>query len=124
MSCRRLSYSIDYWSGGEVEALFLEHEGYLGAMGAFLLGQGEKGEKDEAAKRPARRRSQSAGAALRSEGGQGGVKGCEESDESSDGELEGDGKERDCLPAFGMPNRLNGDGATARGQRRATLATG
>ena len=24
VSCRRLSYSIDYWSGGKVEALFLE----------------------------------------------------------------------------------------------------
>jgi type II pantothenate kinase len=40
VSQRRLSYSIDYWSKGETEALFLEHEGYFGALGAFLLSQG------------------------------------------------------------------------------------
>ena len=33
-----ISYAIKYWSKGEVEALFLRHEGYLGAIGAFLLG--------------------------------------------------------------------------------------
>jgi pantothenate kinase len=27
ISCRRLAYAIDYWSGGKMEALFLEHEG-------------------------------------------------------------------------------------------------
>jgi type II pantothenate kinase len=36
ISARRLSFAIDYWSGGEMQALFLEHEGYLGALGAFL----------------------------------------------------------------------------------------
>lgn len=36
ISCRRLAYAIDYWSAGKMEALFLEHEGYFGAMGAFL----------------------------------------------------------------------------------------
>lgn len=36
ISCRRLAYAIDYWSGGKMEALFLEHEGYFGALGAFL----------------------------------------------------------------------------------------
>jgi type II pantothenate kinase len=40
ISQRRLSYAIDYWSKGEMEALFLEREGYLGALGAFLLCQG------------------------------------------------------------------------------------
>jgi len=39
ISQRRLSYAIDYWSKGEMEALFLEHEGYFGALGAFLLAQ-------------------------------------------------------------------------------------
>mmetsp|Transcript_50696 Transcript_50696/g.152684 ORF Transcript_50696/g.152684 Transcript_50696/m.152684 type:complete len:939 (-) Transcript_50696:120-2936(-) len=40
ISQRRLAYAINYWSGGETEALFLEHEGYFGALGAFLLSQG------------------------------------------------------------------------------------
>jgi type II pantothenate kinase len=40
ISQRRLSYAINYWSKGEMEALFLEREGYLGALGAFLLCQG------------------------------------------------------------------------------------
>ncbi|KAL7749713.1 hypothetical protein RI367_004941 [Sorochytrium milnesiophthora] len=31
-----LSYAINYWSRGTAEALFLRHEGYLGAIGAFL----------------------------------------------------------------------------------------
>ncbi|GAX10074.1 type II pantothenate kinase [Fistulifera solaris] len=39
ISQRRLSFAIDYWSKGEMEALFLEHEGYFGALGAFLLSQ-------------------------------------------------------------------------------------
>jgi pantothenate kinase len=39
ISQRRLSYAINYWSKGEMEALFLEHEGYFGALGAFLLAQ-------------------------------------------------------------------------------------
>ena len=67
ISCQRLSYSINYWSGGEVEALFLEHEGFLGALGAFLLGQDEvkeDEEKDTASQahtsQTFRRRSQSA----------------------------------------------------------------
>ena len=40
LSQRRLSFAIDYWSKGKMEALFLEHEGYFGALGAFLLSQG------------------------------------------------------------------------------------
>jgi type II pantothenate kinase len=39
ISQRRLSFAIDYWSKGEMEALFLEHEGYFGALGAFLFSQ-------------------------------------------------------------------------------------
>ena len=39
ISQRRLAYAIDYWSKGEMEALFLEHEGYFGALGAFLTTQ-------------------------------------------------------------------------------------
>jgi len=59
ISQRRLSYAIDYWSKGEMEALFLEHEGYFGALGAFLISQSishrEEGMfewKDEATKQP------------------------------------------------------------------------
>jgi len=33
-----VSYAIRYWSKGTVEPLFLRHEGYLGAIGAFLKG--------------------------------------------------------------------------------------
>ncbi|KAL7536899.1 hypothetical protein ACHAWF_005599 [Thalassiosira exigua] len=40
ISQQRLAYSIDYWSQGKMEAQFLEHEGYFGAFGAFLLNQG------------------------------------------------------------------------------------
>lgn len=29
-----LSYAINFWSGGEIKALFLRHEGHLGATGA------------------------------------------------------------------------------------------
>lgn len=36
ISCRRLAFAIDFWSGGEMEALFLVHEGYFGALGTFL----------------------------------------------------------------------------------------
>jgi type II pantothenate kinase len=36
ISCRRLAFAIDFWSGGTMEALFLKHEGYFGALGTFL----------------------------------------------------------------------------------------
>lgn len=32
-----ISYSLRYWSEGKMEALFLKHEGYLGAIGSFIL---------------------------------------------------------------------------------------
>ncbi len=34
-----LSYAIRFWSGGKSQAYFLRHEGYLGAVGAFLKRQ-------------------------------------------------------------------------------------
>ena len=34
-----LSYAIQFWSKGEKQAYFLRHEGYLGAVGAFLKRQ-------------------------------------------------------------------------------------
>jgi hypothetical protein len=38
-----VTFSINYWSRGQVQALFLRHEGYLGAIGAFLKGAEECG---------------------------------------------------------------------------------
>ncbi|XP_076171818.1 4'-phosphopantetheine phosphatase [Ptiloglossa arizonensis] len=38
VSMHTISYSIKYWSHGKVKPLFLRHEGYLGAIGAFLYG--------------------------------------------------------------------------------------
>ncbi|GMH66587.1 hypothetical protein TL16_g04466 [Triparma laevis f. inornata] len=100
ISCQRLSYSINYWSNNTVEALFLEHEGYLGALGAFLLGQ--KGEDDSSRKvekteKTSRRRSQSAGEALCKEDIENllknakNMKSNEESDDESSIEGEEDG---------------------------------
>lgn len=37
ISSRRLAFAIDFWSKGSMEALFLEHEGYFGALGTFLM---------------------------------------------------------------------------------------
>jgi bifunctional damage-control phosphatase, subfamily II, fusion protein len=34
-----ISYAIRFWSKGEMSALFLRHEGFLGVMGAFLKGR-------------------------------------------------------------------------------------
>ena len=34
-----LSYAIKFWSKGSKKAYFLRHEGYLGAVGAFLKRQ-------------------------------------------------------------------------------------
>lgn len=36
-----ISYGINYWSKGQQQPLFLRHEGYLGAIGAFLKGADE-----------------------------------------------------------------------------------
>ena len=31
-----ISFGVNYWSKGQTKALFLRHEGYLGAIGAFM----------------------------------------------------------------------------------------
>ena len=36
VAMRTLAYSIRFWSKGAMEGLFLRHEGYCGALGAFL----------------------------------------------------------------------------------------
>ncbi|XP_078695396.1 4'-phosphopantetheine phosphatase-like isoform X1 [Branchiostoma floridae x Branchiostoma belcheri] len=41
-----ITYAINFWSRGTLQALFLRHEGYLGAIGAFLKGA----EEDDAEK--------------------------------------------------------------------------
>lgn len=41
LSMHTISFAINYWSKGKVHALFLRHEGYLGAIGAFLKGAEE-----------------------------------------------------------------------------------
>lgn len=33
-----LSYALNFWSNGEMKSYFLRHEGYLGSVGAFMLG--------------------------------------------------------------------------------------
>ena len=38
-----ISYAIRFWSQGEMGAMFLRHEGFLGAMGAFMRVQGLTG---------------------------------------------------------------------------------
>lgn len=38
LSMHTISFAIKYWSNGKVKPLFLRHEGYLGAIGAFLYG--------------------------------------------------------------------------------------
>ncbi|CAB1311766.1 unnamed protein product [Coregonus sp. 'balchen'] len=36
ISTKLLAYAMDFWSKGQLKALFLEHEGYFGAVGALL----------------------------------------------------------------------------------------
>ncbi|XP_069488322.1 pantothenate kinase 2, mitochondrial isoform X1 [Ambystoma mexicanum] len=36
ISMKLLAYALEYWSKGQLKALFLEHEGYFGAVGALL----------------------------------------------------------------------------------------
>lgn len=36
ISMKLLAYAMDYWSKGQLKALFLRHEGYFGAVGALL----------------------------------------------------------------------------------------
>lgn len=35
-----LSYAVNFWSGGDMKSYFLRHEGYLGSVGAFMMGPG------------------------------------------------------------------------------------
>jgi len=42
ISMRLIAYGLDYWSQGNIKALFLEHEGYFGAIGALLTALDEK----------------------------------------------------------------------------------
>ncbi|KAJ8310602.1 hypothetical protein KUTeg_012467 [Tegillarca granosa] len=41
MTMHTISYAVNFWSKGEIQPLFLRHEGYLGAIGAFLKGAEE-----------------------------------------------------------------------------------
>lgn len=36
ISMKLLSFAMDFWSSGQMKALFLEHEGYFGAVGCLL----------------------------------------------------------------------------------------
>lgn len=36
ISMKLLAFAMDYWSEGEMKALFLQHEGYFGALGCLL----------------------------------------------------------------------------------------
>lgn len=45
LSMHTISYSIKYWSHDKVKPLFLRHEGYLGAIGAFLYGAEQSDEQ-------------------------------------------------------------------------------
>lgn len=36
LSMKQLAYAMDFWSKGALKALFLEHEGYFGAVGCLL----------------------------------------------------------------------------------------
>ena len=39
ISCKRLAFAIDFWSKGSMEAYFLEHEGYFGALVKHLFSE-------------------------------------------------------------------------------------
>ncbi|XP_078052909.1 pantothenate kinase 3 fbl isoform X1 [Augochlora pura] len=41
ISMKLLAYAMDYWSKGTMKALFLEHEGYFGAVGCLLQFNGD-----------------------------------------------------------------------------------
>ncbi|XP_048454205.1 pantothenate kinase 3-like isoform X1 [Rhincodon typus] len=36
LAMKLLAYALDYWSKGQLKGLFMEHEGYFGAVGALL----------------------------------------------------------------------------------------
>ncbi|KAI9922647.1 hypothetical protein PsorP6_001339 [Peronosclerospora sorghi] len=37
LACRQLAFAISFWSKGDMQAQFFHHEGFFGALGAFLL---------------------------------------------------------------------------------------
>lgn len=41
ISMKLLAYAMEFWSNGTLKALFLEHEGYFGALGCLLQFNGE-----------------------------------------------------------------------------------
>lgn len=44
-----LSYAVNFWSNGKMKSYFLRHEGYLGSVGAFVMGpNGERGKDGDA----------------------------------------------------------------------------
>lgn len=45
-----ISFAVDFWSAGKTQALFMKHDGYLGAIGAFLASAPEGEEEVAAAK--------------------------------------------------------------------------
>lgn len=52
IAMKLLAYAMDYWSKGMLKALFLQHEGYFGAVGCLLQFNGEleaNGAKEAAA---------------------------------------------------------------------------
>ncbi|XP_033759357.1 4'-phosphopantetheine phosphatase-like isoform X1 [Pecten maximus] len=44
LTMRTITFAINFWSKDEIQPLFLRHEGYLGAIGAFLRGAEENDE--------------------------------------------------------------------------------
>jgi len=45
MVWQKFNYAIDFWSNGQMKAMFLLHDGYLGALGILLLGSTEEEDK-------------------------------------------------------------------------------
>lgn len=41
IAMKLLAYAMDYWSKGTLKGLFLQHEGYFGAVGCLLQFNGE-----------------------------------------------------------------------------------
>ena len=37
LSVQMLAYAMEFWSQGTIRAIFLEHEGYFGALGSMLF---------------------------------------------------------------------------------------
>lgn len=46
ISMKLLAYAMNFWSNGELKALFLEHEGYFGAMGCLCQFNNEISENE------------------------------------------------------------------------------